>query len=161
MKMKENTLVFEKKPFSKVHSILTSQGFSKIGFGKSIKYKVALRDASTESIYWLEIPVDQYPKEPDQDQAKLGKPHLYGVNRIPLSVREAVESKLHEISDYLRSMVGKKVNPLPNKPSHNSSMAQNEKEMKRLGKEMESMPTNKEVSGNGEIPDPIQYEEKN
>jgi hypothetical protein len=56
-------------------------------------------------------------------------------------------------------IVGKKEN-LPKKPDHNSSMAQNEKEMKRLGKEMESMPTNKEVSGNGEIPDPVQYEEK-
>lgn len=157
MKMKENP-VFEKKPFSKVHSILTSQGFSKIGFGKSIKYKVALRDSSTESIYWLEIPVDQYPKEPEQ--AKLGNPHLYGEKRIPQPVSEAVESKLHEIADYLRNMVGKKVKPLPKKPAPNSSMAQNEEEMKRLGKEMESMPTNKEISGNGEIPDPIQYEEK-
>ncbi|MCL6571544.1 MAG: hypothetical protein K6T88_07645 [Bacillus sp. (in: Bacteria)] len=156
--MKENTLVFEKKPLSWVHSILKSQGFTKIGFGKSLKYKVALRDSSTESIYWLEIPVDQYQKQPNQ--AKLGKPLLYGEKRIPQPVKMAVESKLHEIADYLRSIVGKKVKPLPKEPDYNSSMVQNEEEMKRLGKEMESMKTNKDVSEDGEIPDPVQYEEE-
>jgi hypothetical protein len=40
-------------------------------------------------------------------------------------------------------------------------MAPDVDEMKRLGKEMESMPTNTELDESGWIPDPIQYESKN
>ncbi|WP_066070338.1 hypothetical protein [Neobacillus soli] len=156
--MKVNALAFEERPFSRIDSILTNQGFSKIGFGKSIRYRVALRDSSTESTYWLEIPVNQNSNEPNQ--AKLGEPSLYGEKRIPQPVREAVESKLFEIADYLRNIVGNGTKPLSNQNHYNSSMVRNEKEMEKLGKEMESLQTNKELSENGEIPDPIQYEKK-
>lgn len=150
--------VFEKRPLSRIHSILISQGFTKIGCNQSVKYRVKLRDCSTESIYWLEIPVTQYPKEPNQ--AKLGRPSLLGEERIPQSVREATESKLYEIADYLKSPSEKKEEHSLNKTNHNGSMTQNEEEMKRLGKEMESMQTHAELYENGWIPDPIQYELK-
>jgi hypothetical protein len=154
--MNVKSLVFEKGLLSKVHSILTSQGFTKVGYDQSLKYRATLRDSSTESIYSLEIPIDQFQKEPKQ--AKLGKPYLYGETEIPEPVRVAAESKVLEIADYLKnnSNLGKKVDQLSNKTQHNSMMAHNEKEMKRLGKEMESMQTNKELFENGWIPDPIQ-----
>ncbi|GAA3333893.1 hypothetical protein GCM10020331_099730 [Ectobacillus funiculus] len=47
-----------------------------------------------------------------------------------------------------------------NQTNHNGSMAQNEEEIKQLGKEMESMQTHTELYENGWIPDPIQYEDK-
>ncbi|MFP3126670.1 hypothetical protein OH784_29160 [Ectobacillus funiculus] len=150
--------VFEKRPFARIHSILTSQGFTKIGWNQSIKYRVKLRDCSTESIYWLEIPVDQYPQEPNQ--AKLGKPSLLGEERIPQSIREATASKLYEIADYLKSPMEEKESHSLNQTDHNGSMAQNEEEIKRLGKEMESMQTHTELYENGWIPNPIQYEDK-
>lgn len=40
--------------------------------------------------------------------------------------------------------------------SDNSSLAQNEAEMKRLGKEMDAMKTNSELSRDGFVPDPVQ-----
>ncbi|HET7656691.1 MAG TPA: hypothetical protein VFK37_00235 [Bacillales bacterium] len=40
----------------------------------------------------------------------------------------------------------------------NSSMAKDEKEMERLGKEMETMDTNKQVKEKGQRPDPEQHE---
>ncbi|CAH2714080.1 MULTISPECIES: hypothetical protein [Neobacillus] len=156
--MQTKALVFERRPFSKVHSILTSQGFTLIGIDQSVKYRVPLRDTSTESTYWLEIPVDQNAGEPNQ--AKLGKPSLYGEKRIPRPVREAAESKLYEIADYLRNIIVKKVVHLPNHKQLNNSMVPNVDEMMRLGKEMESMQTNAELEASGWIPDPIQYEPK-
>ncbi|HEX7063529.1 MAG TPA: hypothetical protein VF199_00545 [Bacillales bacterium] len=42
----------------------------------------------------------------------------------------------------------------------NSSMAKNEKEIERLGKEMETMDTNKQVKNRKQIPDPIQHDKK-
>lgn len=139
---------FEKRPFEKVHSILTSQGFTKISFGHSIKYRAAMRDSSTESTYWLEIPVNRHPQEPDH--AKLGQPSLYGEKRfVPKSISQAAESKLRELADYMKSkIVKKKIN--------NGLMTQTEKEMRRLGKEMEAMKTNKELHQHGWTPDPIQ-----
>src|SRR5581483_7037563 len=135
--------VFEKKPFSRIHSILTSQGFTKIRCNQSVKYRARLRDCSTGSIYSLEVPVDQYPKEPNQ--AKLGTPSLLGAERIPQSIREATESKLYEIADYLRVPIEEKENHSLTPIDYNGFMAQNEKEMKRLGKEMESMQTHEEL----------------
>ncbi|WHY85630.1 hypothetical protein QNH39_23965 [Neobacillus novalis] len=157
--LQTKALVFEKKPLAKVHSMLTSQGFRLTGIDESVKYRAPLRDSSTESIYWLEIPVDQNASGPND--AKLGVPSLYGEMRIPRPVKEAAESKLYEIADYLRNIFEKKVAHPPAQKPHNSSMAQDEDEMKRLGKEMESMPTNTELDESGWIPDPIQYESKN
>jgi hypothetical protein len=152
-KMMAKALVFEKKPFSRVHSIMTSQGFKLMDYGRLIKYRVTMRDSSTESIYLLEVPVDHYPK--DFNQAKLGKPSLYGEERIPQSVREAAESKLYEIADYLKSKIVKR-----DQPDNNGSMAQNADEMIRLGKEMESLQTQADLDQVGLIPDPNQYESK-
>lgn len=39
----------------------------------------------------------------------------------------------------------------------NSSMANNEEDMERLGKEMENMDTNREVKKKGQQPDPKQH----
>jgi hypothetical protein len=139
--MNVKALVFQKRPFYKVDSILTSQGFTKVGVGPSLNYRAALRDSSTESIYYLEIPVDQI-----ESHVKIGKPYLYGEKRIPEPVRMAAESKLYEIADYLKNT------------KKNGHMAQSEKDIKRLGKEMESMETNKELHEKGWVPDPIQYE---
>jgi hypothetical protein len=96
--MNVKALVFQKRPFSKVDSILTSQGFSKIGVGSSVNYRAALKDSSTESIYYLEIPVELV-----DSHGRIGKPNLYGRKRIPEPVWTAAESKLYEIADYLKS----------------------------------------------------------
>ncbi|MFF2446503.1 hypothetical protein ACFVSW_05300 [Neobacillus sp. NPDC058068] len=157
--MQTKSLVFEKKPLAKVHSILTSQGFTMTGIDESVKYRAPLRDSSTESIYWLEIPIDQNASGPND--AKLGVPSLYGENRIPLPVMDAAESKLYEIADYLRNIFERKVAPPTAQKPQNGSMARDADEIKRLGKEMESMPTNSELDESGWIPDPIQYESKN
>ncbi|HEY2421497.1 MAG TPA: hypothetical protein VGI04_08780 [Neobacillus sp.] len=152
--MNVKALVFEKGLLSRVHSILISQGFTKIGFGQSVTYRATLRDSSTESVYWLEIPVDEYHKGPNE--ARLGKPLLYGEERIPNPVREAAESKVLEIADYLKNSIGKRVDHLSKKIQHNSRMAHTEEEMKRLGKEMESLQTNAELYSAGWTPDPLQ-----
>jgi hypothetical protein len=146
--MSVGRIEFEKRSFEKVHSILTSQGFTKIGFGHSIKYRAAIRDSSAESTYWLEIPVSRHPQE--AAHAKLGQPSLYGEKRfVPKSIHRAAESKLLEIADYMKTKIGKR-------EIDNSLMAQTKKEIKRLGKEMEAMKTNKELHQHGWIPDPTQ-----
>ncbi|WP_413303377.1 hypothetical protein AA0X95_25965 [Bacillus sp. 1P10SD] len=154
--MKAKALVSENMLFTDIHSIMTEQGFSMMGIGESVKYRAALRDSSTESIYWLEIPVERYLEDPDQ--AKLGKPFLYGEERIPIPVREAADSKLNEIADYLKNNVVNIEDYRPNQPQPNGSMAADEDEVKQLGKEMESLKTNKELAEEGEVPDPVQFE---
>lgn len=42
----------------------------------------------------------------------------------------------------------------------NSSMAEDEEEMERLGNEMEKMKTNKNVQKSGHTPDPVQHKDK-
>jgi hypothetical protein len=154
--MKAKALVSENMPFTEIHSIMTEQGFSMMGIGESVKYRVALRDSSTECIYWLEIPVERNLEDPDQ--AKLGKPFLYGEERIPIPVREAADSKLNEMADYLKNNVVNIDDYRSNQPQPNGSMAADEDEVKQLGKEMESLKTNKELSEEGEVPDPVQFE---
>jgi hypothetical protein len=154
--MKAKALVSEEMPFTDIHSIMTEQGFSMMGIGESVKYRVALRDSSTESIYWLEIPVERNLEDPDQ--AKLGKPFLYGEERIPIPVREAADSKLNEMADYLKNNVVNINDYRSNQSQPNGSMAADESEMKQLGKEMESLKTNEELSEEGEVPDPVQFE---
>ncbi|MGG3564380.1 hypothetical protein ABES03_22585 [Neobacillus rhizosphaerae] len=154
--MKAKALVSENMPFTEIHSIMTEQGFSMMGIGEAVKYRVALRDSSTESIYWLEIPVERYLEDPDQ--AKLGKPFLYGEERIPIPVREAADSKLNEIADYLKNNVVNIDDFRSKQPQPNGSMAADEDEVKQLGKEMESLKTNMELSEEGEVPDPVQFE---
>lgn len=154
--MKAKALVSENMPFTDIHSIMTEQGFSMMGVGESVKYRAALRDASTELIYWLEIPVDRYVEDPEQ--AKLGKPFLYGEERIPIPVREAADSKLKEIADYLTNDIVNIEDNQTNQQQPNSSMAVDEEEIEQLGKEMESLKTNKELSEEGDVPDPVQFE---
>jgi hypothetical protein len=139
--MNVKALVFQIRPLSKVDQVLTSQGFTQIGVGPSVNYRAALRDSSTESTYYLEIPVDQF-----DGLVKIGKPYLHGGKRIPEPVRMAAESKLNEIADYLKNT------------KKNGHMAQSEEEIQQLGKEMESMKTHKELKEEGLVPDPIQYE---
>ena len=136
--MNVKALVFQIRPFTIVDQVLTSQGFTQIGVGPSVNYRAALRDSSTESTYYLEIPVDQF-----EDQVKIGKPYLYGGVRIPEPVRMAAESKLNEIADYLKNT------------KKNGDMTQSEEDIKQLGKEMESMKTQKERKEKGWVPDPF------
>ncbi|WP_342433093.1 hypothetical protein [Neobacillus sp. FSL H8-0543] len=151
--MMAKALVFEKRPFSSVHSIMTSQGFRLIGFKESVKYRVTMRDSSTESTYCLEIPVNPTPLEPNQ--AMLGRPSLDGGKRIPISVRDAAESKLYEIAEYVKNIMVKK-DTLPHQTDESGSMVRDEAEMKQLGKEMESIKTKEELSKLGMTPDPSQ-----
>ncbi|OLS33961.1 hypothetical protein [Bacillus sp. MRMR6] len=150
-------VVFEKGPFSKVHSVLTSQGFQLISNDHSLKYSVKLKDSSTQSIYQLEIPVN--PIKEGSTQAKLGSPNLYGDKRIPEPVREAAESKLYEIADYIKSKLVIK-NRSADQAEEKNTMVRNEADMKELGKVMESMQTQAELERDGMLTDPEQYESK-
>lgn len=132
---------------------MTSQGFRLIGFKESVKYRVTMRDSSTESTYCLEIPVNPTPLEPNQ--AMLGRPSLDGGKRIPISVRDAAESKLYEIAEYVKNIMVKK-DTLPHQTDESGSMVRDEAEMKQLGKEMESIKTKEELSKLGMTPDPSQ-----
>ncbi|MDF2855722.1 MAG: hypothetical protein K0Q87_1573 [Neobacillus sp.] len=151
--MMAKALVFEKRPFTSVHSIMTSQGFRLIGFEESVKYRVTMRDSSTGSTYGLEIPVTPTPLEPNQ--AMLGRPSLDGGKRIPISVREAAESKLYEIAEYVKNIMVKK-DTLAHQMDVSGSMVRNEADMKQLGKEMESIQTKEELMELGMTPDPSQ-----
>ena len=151
--MMAKALVFEKRPFTSVHSIMTSQGFRLIGFKESVKYRVTMRDSSTESTYCLEIPVNPTPLEPKQ--AIFGRPNQVGGNRIPTSVREAAESKLYEIAEYVKNIKVKK-DSLNHQTAASGSMVRNEADMKQLGKEMETIQTKKELTELGMSPDPSQ-----
>jgi hypothetical protein len=151
--MMAKALVFEKRPFTSVHSIMTSQGFRLVGFEESVKYRVTMRDSSTESTYCLEIPVTPTPLEPNQ--AILGRPSLDEGKRIPISVREAAESKLYEIAEYVKNIMVKK-DSLAQQWDVSGSMVRNEADMKQLGKEMESIQTKEELAELGMTPDPSQ-----
>jgi hypothetical protein len=150
-------VVFEKGPFSRVHSVLTSQGFRLISNEHSLKYSVNLLDSSTQATYQLEIPVR--PIKEGSTQAKLGAPSLYGEKRIPEPVREAAESKLYEIADYIKSKLVIK-NRSADQAEEKNTMVRNEADMKELGKVMESMQTQAELERDGIMTDPEQYESK-
>jgi hypothetical protein len=76
--------------------------------------------------------------------------------KIPSSVREIALKVLTEVEEYLSSHEPKQVS-IPIEEALNGRMSSNNTaELRRLGKEMSSMPTNSQVIENGMVPDPIQ-----
>lgn len=142
------------RPFSMVSTVM-----KQLGFDKSMKehhhvYKAVIEDVNTRQLYRLTVPVTSKGKE---EQIWLGKARVeaMGRDRIPEEVRMAAWGKLCDAYDYLKYGMrrdGTRYQP----PQSNGFMAATLEEMKRLGKEMESIETTEEVYAKGEVPDPKQ-----
>jgi len=85
-------------PLTSVHYLLTAHGFRKSGSEDNPIYQAKLQDASTQTEYQINIPVqiDQHYKH-----VKLGKVYINDVDLVPSSISNAIHCKLKEIADYL------------------------------------------------------------
>ncbi|MFH5186794.1 hypothetical protein ACHHV8_31730 [Paenibacillus sp. TAB 01] len=141
------------RPFAHVHDTLTALGFSEIPNKDGSVYELTFRDPLTLKEYIYRIPTHTAPNG-------LTVVHMHNacfVNKedIPLGAIEAAAQMMREVEQYLSSHEPK-VASTPIDKAMNGRMANNEKEMKRLGNEMAKMPTNSQLLENGQVPDPIQ-----
>jgi len=94
-------------------------------------------------IYQLFIPIES--DKNGQEVIRFDEPDIAGSGGVALEVRQAAIDKLKELQHtYELATV------------QNGAMAQTEQEMKRLGAEMDHMPTNSELLEDDIIPDPRQ-----
>jgi hypothetical protein len=96
------------KSFSLVDSTLTQQGFRRCGREERPTYQLTIQDSATRSSYFLKIPTTVHHSAPGNIVTHIGRPYMCSKSssysdEIPLSIRQAVESKLAEIADYLLS----------------------------------------------------------
>jgi hypothetical protein len=115
--LKDNWISGLVRPFTLVDTILTQQGFKRYGKSESPTYQLTIQDSVTLCEYSLKIPtiLEIPPQTNEVPKSVLGKPSLrkrtstekFKVqNKIPDSIRTAVESKLAEVADYLQSKKG-------------------------------------------------------
>lgn len=114
MELKDKWLTGLVKTFSLVDSTLTKQGFKRSGKWDQRTYQLIIQDSATRSTYSLSIPtrIEQVDGAHENMTIRFGKPLLKKKcsmtkptpsTGIPVSIRNAVESKLAEIADYLHS----------------------------------------------------------
>jgi hypothetical protein len=143
-----------KTSFAKADQIFRFQGFRKTGRQEALIYRGKLRDAATQSEYYLNIAVRKQVDE--QGTMRIGSVYFDRTRRIPLTIMEAAKSKLAEMADYLYD-IRERHDRVEENADLNGRMAPNNREIKRLGREMEHMKTNSQITDEGRIPDPIQY----
>src|SRR5690554_4825978 len=88
-----------KKSFSFTDQLLTSQGFVKKEKQAGIVYEAKLQDATTQEEYSLNIPATL---DDGGDRILLGQAFFEEKDRMPTPVLEAANSKLNELTDYLK-----------------------------------------------------------
>lgn len=143
------------RPFAFVHNTLTGLGFVAIGARDRTLYRISLRDSTTQLEYPLQL--STFTSREGRTLVKLSEAaFLCGDAGIPLHIMTAAECKLLEAAEYLLHSEPRTSTSARLEANINGSMAQDEQEMKQLGKEMEHMKTNAEVKQDGMVPDPMQ-----
>ncbi|GAA4833649.1 hypothetical protein GCM10023310_08830 [Paenibacillus vulneris] len=141
------------RPFSHVHNILTALGFAERAQRDGCVYEIMFRDPITLKDYLYQLPAQTATN--GLTIVHLHKACFKDGGDIPLSAIEAAAQMMAEVEQYLASHEPKEAGK-PIEEAMNGRMANNEEEVKRLGKEMASMPTNSQVMKSGLVPDPIQ-----
>jgi hypothetical protein len=142
-------------PSTVVHEILTAHGFKKIGNEEHQIYQAKFKDTTTQIKYYFYITTRINKHE--EDKVSFDKVYFDRSKSIPFAVLEGAEGKLLEISDYLNHVKcsPRKKNRIALRRGY---MVRDYKELKKLGEEMNKMPTNTEVQKGGQVPDPIQHD---
>ncbi|WP_281883705.1 hypothetical protein [Paenibacillus sp. YYML68] len=141
------------KPFAFVHRTLASFGFTQSSTSLGVVYSCTFRDPATRQSYVLMLPTST--EEKGQTCIRFSEARLTGIEPIPTEVRDAVDDIMRELVQYLQNDT-RSARPEAELESMNGYMANNEEELKRLGKVMSSMPTNSQLVKNGLVPDPMQ-----
>jgi len=141
------------RPFNHVHNTLTMLGFTGRTTRDGCVYELSFRDPITSQQYLYQLPT----KTATNGLTVVHVHEACFVDKvdIPLSAAEAAVLMMAEVEQYLASHEPKP-SSTPIEEAMNGRMANNEAEVKRLGKEMANMPTNSQVMENGMVPDPIQ-----
>jgi hypothetical protein len=142
-----------KKPFTHVHNTLTTLGFTEISAPECCMYEIILRDPMSNKAYVFQLPT----KTTDNGHAVvyLHEADFKDQTNIPDSAVAVARQMMSEVEQYLSSYEKKQAGT-PIDKATNGRMATTEAELKRLGKEMNKMPTNAQVIQSGMVPDPIQ-----
>jgi hypothetical protein len=145
------------KPFSFIHSTLTDLGYT-VNETESLEkdgtvYETGFVDQLTEDSYLFKLTTQT--RDNGHTEINLAEAGFSINDRVPLSVRYAAENKILQLIHCIESD-----EPASKSMSieETNSMAPDEAEMKRLGKEMDTMKTNTQVKESGLIPDPAQIE---
>ncbi|CAG7653149.1 hypothetical protein ACFQI7_30870 [Paenibacillus allorhizosphaerae] len=150
---RKRTLPTITKPFTHVHNTLTALGFSETPCREGTLYELTFHDPATLKQYPYRIPTQT--KENGQTEVQLPEAGFCGKQFVPESAEAAAVELLTEVQQYLENGQEKKAAPSIDQVM-NGKMANNEAEVKKLGKVMASIPTNSELRKNGLVPDPIQ-----
>jgi hypothetical protein len=137
-----------------VHETLTKFGLRRIEITEKAVYQINIVNESNNISY----PISLYTTTNEMGSTVVNFEEVdYGGDMlIPLDVRKTALSLLFELEQLLNKQMDKKPDNRKLEQSNNSSMAQNEEEIKKLGKEMKQMKTNTQVLESGMVPDPIQ-----
>lgn len=141
------------QPFAHVHSTLTALGFVQIDSRRGSVYELLFRDPVTDKEY----PYRLFAHTHDNGRMSidLDEACFVGKEEAPQAAQAAADEILAELVQYLENGPGRpRCTSLSD--TMNGRMANNEAEVKRLGKTMAGMPTNTELKKSGMIPDPIQ-----
>ncbi|MFD2611831.1 hypothetical protein [Paenibacillus gansuensis] len=147
----QETLPHTRLPYHLLHNVLTGLGYSHGQDEEAFTYRYVLSDESSSGETVLLLP---YHMSADDRTASVEWVNAaVTAGKAEQELRTEASAKLHETAEVLRRKLEdwEKM-----QQSNNSSMAQNEKEMIRLGKDMEGMKTNGELRERGVVPDPIQ-----
>ncbi|MBP1153405.1 MULTISPECIES: hypothetical protein [unclassified Paenibacillus] len=151
---RKKTLPTITKPFAHVHNILSTMGFKETGSRDGCKYELMFRDPVTTKEY--PFCLNTLTVENGQTQVDLNSAGFICKEPVPESVSAAADEILSELQQYLENGPAK-IKSAPIDQAMNT-MANNEEEVKRLGKSMAKLPTNTQVRQSGMIPDPVQYD---
>lgn len=150
----KKTLPTITKPFAHVHSTLTAMGFKEKNARDGCQYELIFRDTATKKEY--PFCLNTHTQENGQTRVDLGSAGFVCKETIPDTVAAAAHEILVELQQYLENGPAKaKAAPIDEAMN---TMANNEEEVKRLGRTMAKLPTNSQVRQSGMIPDPVQYD---
>ncbi|KPV55737.1 hypothetical protein QJ48_31560 [Paenibacillus sp. A3] len=153
---RKKTLPSITKPFSHVHATLKTMGFTELPSREGSTYELTFRDSAS----LLEFPYRIYThtQENGQTRVDLNEAGFVAQQNIPVSAAAAAQEMLAELQQYMEYGPAK-TKPTESTPigkAMNGKMANNEKEVRQLGKVMASLPTNSQVMEKGMMPDPMQ-----
>lgn len=141
------------QPFAYVHSTLTALGFVQIDSRRGSVYELLFRDPVTDKQYCYRLFAHTHGN--GKMSIDLDEAGFVGKEEAPPAAQAAACEMLAELVQYLEN--GPDRRRLASlSDTMNGRMANNEVEVKRLGKMMAGIPTNTELRKSGMIPDPIQ-----
>ncbi|MFE5322520.1 hypothetical protein ACFQ88_27955 [Paenibacillus sp. NPDC056579] len=141
------------RPFAHVHNTLTTLGFAEKPTRDGCVYELIFRDPVTLREYLYQLPTQTASN--GLTIVHLHEACFVDKVEVPFGAVEAAVQMMAEVEQYL-SNHEPKLASTPIEEAMNGRMANNEAEVRRLGKEMANMPTNSQLLENGMVPDPIQ-----